>query len=913
MKTKKRAPTNPSRYDPTRTGSIRKGYSSALLRQLTQFERDVVSLLVAEDALGLERTDNTFCPTGPGGGVDPTCSPKKGTGGVRSNVQLGYADGRGGFTDVPSKQDSEKILRAHQEALDAFSAAGIDVRGKEKIKVVDSPDPNRALAYATGNGLTYHHNKFNEESLSKVYAESAAGRAAGGVPGFAFQSHKDVMVHEIGHNFHRDLSKKDHKEWERIYEKYKGDVDHLPSFYAQENSSEMWAESVVAIVGGYRFGGTDRGYGPANPEVENFVRSRLTAKGKRQTRNANNPLATTNQRWSAPSSPEKVRLFQAWVRANLAARFSSTDQKRIWQKYVEDGFRKGAGRAFTDTKGAQQYQASPTALPFYRGTEQEFLRSSFAQPVAVEKVQLLVSRNFDELDGMTADLATKLTRGLADGLVQGKNPRDIANDLRKQVGLSKGRAELIAHTEIVRAHSEGQLTALEQLGVEEIGVAVEWSTSGRGNVCPLCASLQGVVLKVSEARGILPRHPRCSCTWIPANVGEKGVKGRKDTKGEIDKAVARSRELEGGDSDWGPESVSRERPKSVLNAFCPTGKGGGVDPTCSSGKGAKAANAKVAHYEGKVAEAVTLASSLSGLPPKTFAGLKGGAKDLARAEADWDKDRTVHGEAGPWKPTRTDLNDAFESRIEALVDRHAASKFRYDRRESEDANDARADLARVEAAEVGRVAWSALRRTLAPHLTLNESQRSALVAFSEFLKASGIFNSFCATGKGGGIDPHCGKRGDGASGSSEFVASAAEREASRKLASRKIKDAPTPPPEKVAKMRAALQEAKVNPKARAGGDARGSSADRKRMAQNLFKEFGGEERGYVVCPWTGIKMHWSSDPKLNPRGYAKFEQGKIFTACQGGGYQMPNLLPESFAANRSRNDKRLRKENSSGC
>ncbi len=56
-------------------------------------------------------------------------------------------------------------------------------------------------------------------------------------------------------------------------------------------------------------------------------------------------------------------------------------------------------------------------------------------------------------------------------------------------------------------------------------------------------------------------------------------------------------------------------------------------------------------------------------------------------------------------------------------------------------------------------------------------------------------------------------------------------------------------------------------------------------------------------------MHWTDDPKLNPKGYPKFERGKIFTKWQGGGYQLPNLIPESKAANASRNDVPIRKEN----
>jgi hypothetical protein len=106
----------------------------------------------------------------------------------------------------------------------------------------------------------------------------------------------------------------------------------------------------------------------------------------------------------------------------------------------------------------------------------------------------------------------------------------------------------IARTETVRAHGEGQLDAMELLGVEEVGVAVEWSTSGLGggvtdlgnpSPCPLCAPLQGMVMTVKEARGLLPRHPNCLCSYIPANVGED-TKEQKRSKSEISKAVTRS-------------------------------------------------------------------------------------------------------------------------------------------------------------------------------------------------------------------------------------------------------------------------------------------------------------------------------------------------------------------------------------
>jgi hypothetical protein len=154
--------------------------------------------------------------------------------------------------------------------------------------------------------------------------------------------------------------------------------------------------------------------------------------------------------------------------------------------------------------------------------------------------------------------------------------------------------------------------------------------------------------------------------------------------------------------------------------------------------------------------------------------------------------------------------------------------------------------------------------------------------------------------------------------SSAMYASKAEREEAARMAQEKIANAPAPSEKAVEKARRELELAKQG-KGRAGGDSRGGSADdRRKQRQNLYKEFGGEEKGYVVCHVTGLKMHWADpeykgtkyDPKKeNPNGYPAFERGKIFVKEQGGGYQLPNLLPESFEANRVRGAEFVRPEN----
>lgn len=251
-------------------------------------------------------------------------------------------------------------------------------------------------------------------------------------------------------------------------------------------------------------------------------------------------LAANAQEWRFQSSASKVRLFQDWLKERFDSDLRGKAVESLWQRYVEEGFRKGAGRAYDDLNKSDKARslADDDTRTFYEGSRDQFLRSSFRQPESVETIKLLAGRSYTDLEGVTAEMSTKMTRTLTDGLVQGKSPREIGKDLDDALDLGERRAETIARTEIIRAHAEGQLTAFKALGVEELGVEVEWSTSDDEKVCPQCSTLEGIVIPIEDAHGMLPRHPNCRCAWIPANVGEseKGQKRDEDAEDAIAEA-----------------------------------------------------------------------------------------------------------------------------------------------------------------------------------------------------------------------------------------------------------------------------------------------------------------------------------------------------------------------------------------
>ncbi len=279
-------------------------------------------------------------------------------------------------------------------------------------------------------------------------------------------------------------------------------------------------------------------------------------------------ILLANKRWKYKSQSEMIEEFGKWVDAKVTNTLLSASEALKWKKFIEKGFNKGAARAFDDTSKVRKQAAKESlrASGFTEGRREQFIRSTLGKATAVEKLKLLNTRALSEVKGMSQDLRTKARRVLTEGLVRSLSPRDIAANLVKEIGVSKGRAETIAYTELVRAHADGQLEAMEQMGVKEVGVAVEWSTAE--NPCKTCQPLKGIVLTIAEAKGMLPRHPRCRCAWLPANVGEERTE-QKRGKYKIDKAIAQSQKREEQDTDWGPDKViKRKRPKPIINVAC---------------------------------------------------------------------------------------------------------------------------------------------------------------------------------------------------------------------------------------------------------------------------------------------------------------------------------------------------------
>jgi len=246
--------------------------------------------------------------------------------------------------------------------------------------------------------------------------------------------------------------------------------------------------------------------------------------------------------WRFATDDQKIIRFREWLQGRIDAGLLSVDAAtgNPWNaEFVHSAYRQGVLRSYIDARRVAIRSGEIDDDSFLGGGREEFLRQTFAAPEATAKLRLLQTRTLEALKGVTQQMGADMSRILADGIAAGLHPRVIARQMAARIdNLNITRARTIARTEIIHAHAEGQLDGFEKLGVEEVGVLAEWLTAGDDRVCPRCNDMEGVVLTIKEARGMIPRHPNCRCMWVP--VDDEKRKGQKRGQAQIRGAIRAS-------------------------------------------------------------------------------------------------------------------------------------------------------------------------------------------------------------------------------------------------------------------------------------------------------------------------------------------------------------------------------------
>lgn len=218
----------------------------------------------------------------------------------------------------------------------------------------------------------------------------------------------------------------------------------------------------------------------------------------------------TRRAFDFPTDAAKLDAFMAWfdeaAEAELLERITVPGRgTEPWANtYVRAGYSRGVEHADAAMRdlGVEPPPGGPA--------------TTFNRPFHADKLATLYSRNFRELQGITADIGRQVSRTLSEGLATGASPRTMARDLDNAImSMGRRRATVLARTEIIRSHADATLNRYAEAGISEVRGLAEFLTAQDDRVCPQCELLEGETFPLEEARTMIPVHPQCRCVWLP--------------------------------------------------------------------------------------------------------------------------------------------------------------------------------------------------------------------------------------------------------------------------------------------------------------------------------------------------------------------------------------------------------------
>lgn len=106
-------------------------------------------------------------------------------------------------------------------------------------------------------------------------------------------------------------------------------------------------------------------------------------------------------------------------------------------------------------------------------------------------------------------LRNRLSGLLQSGMIQGKNPRVLAREIKKEFNASTYNAERLMRTELARVQTEAQKQSFERNGFDQ------YEFIANSSCCSDCQALNGKHFKVKDmmpGENAAPIHPHCRCS-----------------------------------------------------------------------------------------------------------------------------------------------------------------------------------------------------------------------------------------------------------------------------------------------------------------------------------------------------------------------------------------------------------------
>lgn len=218
------------------------------------------------------------------------------------------------------------------------------------------------------------------------------------------------------------------------------------------------------------------------------------------------------------TSPNKIKGFMSWLdeaerreglETTKGGAVGTLGKQKLWaDTYIRSSYQKGMRQAWNNMERKGVVKARKEEAKKWQ------MDAAFATPVHADRAALLYTRVYSELEGVTAEMDKRMSRTLAQGIVDGRNPREIAAQLVDQdIYDATWKALRVAQTEVIRAHFQASLETYRQAGVE--GVEVQAELLASADACRKCQDLEAethdkpLAIDDPELQELIPVHPNC--------------------------------------------------------------------------------------------------------------------------------------------------------------------------------------------------------------------------------------------------------------------------------------------------------------------------------------------------------------------------------------------------------------------
>src|SRR3990167_8201342 len=209
------------------------------------------------------------------------------------------------------------------------------------------------------------------------------------------------------------------------------------------------------------------------------------------------------------SLPSDLQTF--WSRSGQKALFAKkqlslgllnlSDDPEFWATVKED-FLADIAKADPPVSAARLMQRG-AAEAASLGLAVDF---SLVNEQALETAAKYTNEWWQALEGSTRD---GLRKAIQTNIETGAPLRGLIKDIEPLFG--KGRASMVAATEVTRLYAEGNRFAYASAGIQQ----VEWKTVRDTLVDPLCDELNGDRWPLGQEQFVPPRHVNCRCRLVP--------------------------------------------------------------------------------------------------------------------------------------------------------------------------------------------------------------------------------------------------------------------------------------------------------------------------------------------------------------------------------------------------------------